>query len=393
MSFDPNNVFIPDIDELNIPDTDDLNNNKTSRKTSSLWTYVDCKTLAHPGIPVCKRCNYVFSIKSGNSSIERHLLSKHNIVIPKVKQTTLKFKCIDPWPAKEKSERDHAIVIWIIADQQPFSVVENEIFIKMMNIFDPRYKVPDRHQIKEMVIQEFDLRRSNIYYDLRKIPGKVSFTTDMWTSTLSSEAYLGLTIHYIDQNWTLQRFLLDIIPFKNRHTRVNMSTAISNVLCEFNLADRALALTTDNESAMVVCGRKLAEEFEQDLKNLSFRHYRCSAHILNLAVKQGMEVIDQEILAVRKLMSKIKNSVLLCDDLRELCTVEKLEYLRPEIDIETRWNSTYYMLYKLQRMETALKMLAIKHVGVRDLMPDAAAWTKIKVKIFQVAFLYFKKFP
>jgi len=112
MSFDPNNAFIPDIDELNIPDTDDLNNNnKTSRKTSSLWTYVDCKTLAHPGIPVCKRCNYVFSIKSGNSSIERHLLSKHNIVIPKVKQTTLKFKCIDPWPAKEKSERDHAIVI------------------------------------------------------------------------------------------------------------------------------------------------------------------------------------------------------------------------------------------------------------------------------------------
>jgi len=144
---------------------------------------------------------------------------------------------------------------------------------------------------------------------------------------LSSEAYLGLTIHYINQNWTFQHFLLDIIPFKNCHTGVNMSTAISNVLCEFNLADRALALTTDNESAMVVCGRKLAEEFEQDLKNLSFRHYRCSAHILNLAVKQGMEVIDQEILAVRKLMSKIKNSVLLCDDLRELCTVEKLEYL------------------------------------------------------------------
>jgi len=40
-------------------------------------------------------------------------------------------------------------------------------------------------------------------------------------------------------------------------------------------------------------------------------------------------------------------------------------------------------------METALKMLAIKHVGMRDLMPDAAVCTKIKVKIFQVAFLYF----
>jgi hypothetical protein len=92
-----------------------------------------------------------------------------------------------------------------------------------------------------------------------------------------------------------------------------------------------------------------------------------------------MKVIDKEILNVRKLMVKIKNSVLLCDDLRELCIMEKLEYLRPEIDIETRWNSTYYMLCKLQRMETALKMLAIKHESVRNLMPNAVAWTKIKV--------------
>ncbi|EXX79461.1 hypothetical protein RirG_005380 [Rhizophagus irregularis DAOM 197198w] len=150
-----------------------------------------------------------------------------------------------------------------------------------------------------------------------------------------------------------------------------MSTAISKILYEFNLADKALALTMDNESAMLVCGRILTEEFEQDLNNLSFSHYRCSAHILNLAVKQEMEIIDQEILAVRKLMSKIKNSVLLCDDLRELCIMEKLKYLQPEIDIETRWNFTYYMLYKLQRMETALQMLAIKHKNVRDLMPDA----------------------
>ena len=94
-----------------------------------------------------------------------------------------------------------------------------------------------------------------------------------------------------------------------------------------------------------------------------------------------MEIIDKEILDVRKLMVKIKNSVLLCDDLRELCAIEKLEYLRPEVDIETRWNSTYYMLCKLQRMETALKMLEIKHQNVRDLMPSATAWTKIKVKI------------
>ena len=79
-------------------------------------------------------------------------------------------------------------------------------------------------------------------------------------------------------------------------------------------------------------------------------------------------------------MAKIKNSVLLCDDLRELCIVKKLEYLRPEIDIETRWNSTYDILCKFQRMETALKMLAIKHKSLYDLMPDIITCTKIEVR-------------
>ncbi|GES93201.1 zinc finger BED domain-containing protein RICESLEEPER 2-like [Rhizophagus clarus] len=146
----------------------------------------------------------------------------------------------------------------------------------------------------------------------------------MWTSTLSSEAYLSLTIHYIDENWTLQRFLLDIILFKTHHTRINIATAINSVLCEFKLVSKALALTTDNESAMLVCGRKLSEEFERALNDsFSFSYYCCLAYILNLAAKQEMEIIDKEILNVCKLILKIKNSVLLCDDLRDLCSMEK----------------------------------------------------------------------
>ncbi|GES76749.1 zinc finger BED domain-containing protein RICESLEEPER 2-like [Rhizophagus clarus] len=215
----------------------------------------------------------------------------------------------------------------------------------MMNIFDPRYKLPDRHQTKKMVINKFDSCRKNVIYDLQKIPGKVFFTADMWTLTLSSEAYLSLIIHYIDQNWILQHFLLDIIPFKTRHTGINMVTEITKVLDEFKLVGKAMAITTDNESAML------------------------------------------EILDVQKLIAKIKNSVLLCDDLCELCIIEKLKYLQPEIDVETKWNSTYYMLYKLQQMETALKMLIIKHEGVCNLMPNAKVWNKIRDTIIVLELL------
>jgi hypothetical protein len=48
-----------------------------------------------------------------------------------------------------------------------------------MNIFNFRYKVSDWHQIKKMSILEFNKRHSNIKYDLKKIPGKISFMADM----------------------------------------------------------------------------------------------------------------------------------------------------------------------------------------------------------------------
>ena len=73
---------------------------------------------------------YKFIRYSGCAILPKKL-NKHNIIIPKVRiQTTLKFKCTDPWPEKEKLERDQAVIIWIIANQQPFIIVENEKFIQ-----------------------------------------------------------------------------------------------------------------------------------------------------------------------------------------------------------------------------------------------------------------------
>ena len=129
----------------------------------------------------------------------------------------------------------------------------------------------------------------------------------------------------------------------------NIARAINNVLIEFNLINKTLALTTDNESAMLVCGRILANNLQAELDRQTFHHYRCSAHILNLAARHGLEIVDQDIVNIRMLMSKIKGSMVLCDELKELCKMQKLDYLKPELDIVTRWNSTYYMLNKCHK--------------------------------------------
>ncbi len=175
---------------------------------------------------------------------------------------------------------------------------------------------------------------------------------------------------------------MDIIPFTTRHTGANIANAIKSVLTEFNLLEKTLALTTDNESAMIVCGRIITEELISELNNQAFQHYRCSAHILNLAAQQEIEIIDEEVVKVRNIMKKIKNSPRRCDRLRELCSIENLQYYKLQLDVETRWNSTYYMLIKFQKMLQPIEMLAATDQDIKDLMPDMQGWVKINVNNF-----------
>src|SRR5260364_220251 len=103
----------------------------------------------------------------------------------------------------------------------------------------------------------------------------------MWTSQ-NFEAFLGITIYYVDKNWKMRQFLLDIILFTSKHTGVNMADAINELIFEFNIQDKVLALMTDNESAMIVCGRLIAQELQNEFDNIGFSHYCYVAHILNL---------------------------------------------------------------------------------------------------------------
>jgi hypothetical protein len=282
-----------------------------SRRISPAWKYFNDKTSQYPGRPVCCKCQKVIGKDTGISTLKRPHSSAHKIMIENVKntlktQSVLNFKRIDPWPEKEKNERDNAMVEWIIGDAQPFRTVENLQFRKMINTLDSRYQVPDKNGIKDLVMDYFEAKRDNIRYDLNNIPGKISLTADIWTSTFNNDAYPGLTIHFVDNDWNLRNFLLDIMSFTTRHTGTNIADAIISILREFHILEKTLALTTDNESAMIVCGRTIAEELAYELNNQSFRHYRCSAHILSLAAQQGIKIIDNEIIKIRELMKKIK---------------------------------------------------------------------------------------
>jgi zinc finger BED domain-containing protein 1 (E3 SUMO-protein ligase ZBED1) len=190
---------------------------------------------------------------------------------------------------------------------------------------------------------------------------------------------LGLTIHYVDSDWNLCNFLLDIIPFEIRHTGVNISREIMRVLEEFNISTKIIALTTDNDSAMLVCGKEIADALDNEISSMNFSHYCCTAHVLNLGVKKGLEAVNNSITKARKITCLIKNSTYLCDSLRAFCTLKNVNYLKPILDVDTRWNSTFYMLQRFKELEPALTLLAADNRSINALYPDKEDWSSIKV--------------
>jgi hypothetical protein len=366
------NVFTDVRSEITDTNTDV----STSSRESTVWRYFHKRPSDAPGHNVCKTCLAKYETTTSVSTLRKHLLNSHQIQVPPKRQKTTTR--MNPFNEQEQIKHTKYLIQWIICDLQPFNVVGNKYFKEFINYFCPRYIIPTRKHVKNLIVNAFNNRRTKIIKELDQIEGRCSLTADIWTS-INQKAYLGITIHYIDLNWGLRNFLLDIIPFSVRHTGKNIAQEIMRVLEEFQISNKIIALTTDNESAMVVCGKELSDAFNNELSLMNFSHYRCAAHVLNLGVKQGLQLVSSSVNKVRELMIKIKNSTLLCDKLRTYCEVEGMNYLKPILDVETRWNSTYYMLERLGKLQPALALLVASQGDVRDLYPNEDEWIAIKV--------------
>jgi hypothetical protein len=130
---------------------------------------------------------------------------------------------------------------------------------------------------------------------------------------------------------------------------------------------------------MLACGKEIADAFDSEVSSMNFSHYHCVAHVLNLGVKNGLTTVDNSVMKARKLTNIIKNSTNLSNSLRSFCDVKNMKFLKPIQDVDTRWNSTFYMLKRLKQLEPALTLLAADDRSINALYPNEEDWNSINV--------------
>lgn len=117
-----------------------------------------------------------------------------------------------------------SLIKWIVIHQHAFTIIEEEYFIKYIYSLHPTAKIPSADTIKNKIVEAYKTDKSKVEEILKNLPGKISFTTDCWTSP-STKSFLSLTAHFINKEWELKNIIIDFIQMQDSHTGSNIMNA------------------------------------------------------------------------------------------------------------------------------------------------------------------------
>ena len=228
---------------------------------------------------------------------------------------------------------DDLIINMIIRDTRPFSIVEDQGFLALINYLNPRYDMIARSTIRDKRLPAlYNLKKDEIKKELMESQS-VAVTTDSWTS-ISTQSYTTITAHYIDKDWVQKSKVLYTRSNGKRHTSENLEAELRDCLIEFGIDSKVDYIVTDNANNITKAAN--------DLKT----QHPCLAHTINLAVKDALkETGTQELVSkVKAIVAFFKKSPKQTEKLKEIHKANKTQFKKLKQECETRWNSTLDML-------------------------------------------------
>lgn len=94
----------------------------------------------------------------------------------------------------------------------------------------------------------FEREKTRLKKLLQLIPGRVSLTSDLWSS-INTDGFLCVTCHFIDEEWRLQKRILNFQYMPPPHNGVCLAETISGLLSDWGIDKKLFTITLDNASS------------------------------------------------------------------------------------------------------------------------------------------------
>ncbi|CAM8975601.1 unnamed protein product [Rhodiola kirilowii] len=130
----------------------------------------------------------------------------------------------------------------------------------------------------------------------------------MWSSR-QKMGYLSLTAHWIDDAWIMQKRILSFKMVEYPHTCDSLTAHVYEELITWHLHDKIFSLTLDNASSNDVLVSQLGSRLMLSSINKQLLHVRCTCHILNLIVQDGLAVLAPSIEKITTIVRSMNSSI------------------------------------------------------------------------------------
>ncbi|XP_043694376.1 zinc finger BED domain-containing protein RICESLEEPER 2-like [Telopea speciosissima] len=308
----------------------------------------------------CIRCGQIYKVDSttnGTGILRRHILN-----CPKRKnkgptqmtlgvndgKLMLRDKKIDQFWVRDK------VTMLIVRHELPLIFVEYEEFRELITYLFPDYTHITRNTQLAEILKLYNLESSRIHNLLKSFNGKISLTSDLWTS-ITNDGYISLTDHYIDKDWVLHKKLLKFCIMPPPHTGINICEMVSKILSEWGINRKLFSITLDNA-----------------ISNFSFIELlKRNLNLKNALLYEAVTLIRSSIAYVKGSQARKMKFLDICKQL-SLPSSKGLHG-----DVTTRWNSTYIMLDSVLFYRKVFENLGLVEDNYKT-CPSSDQWLKIE---------------
>ncbi|XP_073715900.1 zinc finger BED domain-containing protein 4-like [Misgurnus anguillicaudatus] len=296
--------------------------------SSAVWKYykVDDNNVAIANCEICK-----LGISRGGkekatfntTNLIRHLKNKHptqyseytQATQPKTSQLTLQ----ESLKRREKMPHDSAkaqditakIAQMIAMSDLPFAFVENPGFLMLMEHVEPRFEMPSRHYFTEKALPALYKKITDKLLVMLSDAPHVSFTTDIWSSSVAPMSLLSLTAQWIDSSFVLRRATLHAQEFRGSHTAERIQQSMETMLNNWRI---------DKQRVHVIL-RDNAANMKKAMRDMGVPSLGCVAHSCQLCVHEGLlsqRSVTETLANARKIVGHFKHSPLAYSRLEDI---------------------------------------------------------------------------
>nr|GMD66309.1 zinc finger BED domain-containing protein RICESLEEPER 2-like [Ipomoea batatas] len=269
----------------------------------------------------------------------------------------IRSKKVDPMIARK------LLVAAVIEHDLPFSFVEYEWFRGLSKYLNPDIPCISRNTLVSDITKLYLKEKERLKQVLANIQNRICLTYDVWTAATTQE-FICLTGHFVDENWKLNSKILCFVEVCPPHLGVELAAKVFGILKEWGIEKKIFSLTLDNTSNFDGIRDILKEQLslhDSLLCDGEFFHIRCSAHILNTIVQDGLEVVNLALQKIRESVEYVK-----CFESR----VKKFEECASavgnidtsigfKLDMPICWKSSYLMLDSAIKYKKAFASLEL----------------------------------